>query len=149
MIAHIIALSLFGHSAIQSADYRVDRWRVQVSHDSFTGAVQCRATSGNLRISGDQLLVRLGSGTDTTQAAYRIDGGPAAPAYTTRLPWSEVAGAWGNPSAGRIPVPLSQLQSASTLAVRASPNASIRTFDVRSVPQVLAELRRQACPASS
>jgi hypothetical protein len=157
IVAALVAISLFGGSSLLDAaqtttrHYHLDGWTVRVIWDRFTGAASCTVRKGRVELIDDVLLFHSTSRVDTSDAVFRIDGGPArsvreATYADQRRGYYRNGGPLENPSAGLVALPSYYAANASWVYIRADVRRAPDGFDVRGLPQALALARSQKCP---
>jgi hypothetical protein len=143
-------LGLAPPGQIAERRFDVQGWRITVSQDRFTGAVACRAVHRGMSLSANTLVFRFGRNVDTSKAVYRLDLGPAysvvdQPADEDVRHMVEVEAPLGNPSAGFVALPVSQLAGVRRVDIRANVKSAPQSFDVSGLTAALQLEAAQAC----
>ena len=155
MIGSMVALALFGglfapHSGGQVQHFKVQAWDAEVRTDAFTGAVTCRLRGRDVTVSHGAAAFRFGRWVNTSEAVYRIDGGPAK---SGRLAMNGVATLGvrtigsnpNNVTGGLVHIPVAELADASRVAIRTGRDASPRTFDLKGLAAALNTEKQRGC----
>lgn len=113
---------------------RLAGWTLRVETDRFSDRSVCRLTRGNVRYERHALVIQLSRRIDTSQAIYRIDGGPpiavsADAVELARLGFTLHADDLTNPSLGQVRVPESRLGDARVIAIQ--PRFGARPISVK------------------
>jgi len=157
LMAAVLALSILGpgdHAQIVTRTVVVDDWTAKVRSDQFTGEVSCSLVGRRISFHRDTLVLHLGRDVDTSQSFFRIDEGPVRSVREPRLE-NETHGFFlnsgpiGNPSGGEVALPLSILQGAKKVFVRASPRYQPRAFDLGRFGEALAAAKAAGCKDAS
>jgi len=148
--AALFALSLFGGQTT-TAHRNVGGWTVRTTTDRFTKAVTCSITKGRVEFRKDVLIFRLGRLTDTSQADFRVGGGPVrsvreATYDDQRRGYYRDGGPLENPSAGEVALPSFYVTGAKWVYIRETPRNNLSWFDVSRFPDALALARTMKCP---
>jgi hypothetical protein len=158
IVATLIALSLFGERASLfergqtiTRHHHVGGWTVRVMWDRFTGDIDCTVRKGPVELKNDVLVFHGPPWTDTTDAVFRIDGGPARSVHEAtyddqRRGYYRNGGPLENPSAGEVALPTYYVTNAKWIYIRADAKRAPDAFDVRRFPEALALARAQKCP---
>ena len=157
IVATLAALSLFADHPLlgggQTISHRrvVGAWTVNVIWDRFTGDTRCTVRSGDIELQKDVLIFHAASWVDTSDAVFRIDGGPArsvreATYEDQRRGYYREGGPLENPSAGEVALPTYYVTGAKWVYIRANPRRAPDAFDVRGFSEALALARAQKCP---
>jgi len=156
--AALFALSLFGERQTLfergqqiTTRHHVGGWTVRVSWDRFTGAISCAVNKGRVEFSNDVLIFHSNPEVDTSDAIFRVDGGPArsvreATYDDQRRGYYRSGGPLANPSAGEVALPSFYVTGAKWVYIRANPGRAPDGFDVRHFPEALALARAKKCP---
>jgi hypothetical protein len=155
--AALLALSLFGDKPLLEPSQTVTRhrhvggWTVKISHDRFTGAVSCAMAKGHVEFRTDALIFHLNRDADTSDAVFRIDGGPAHNVHEAtyddeRRGFYRNGGPLANPTGGEVVLPSFYVTGAKWVFIRAVPNREPDAFDVRRFADALALARANGCP---
>jgi hypothetical protein len=156
--AALVALSLFGErqSILERGQtitrhHHVAGWTVRVLWDRFTGDISCTVRKGAVELLNDVLVFHASAWVDTSDAVFRIDGGPARSVHEAtyedqRRGYYRQGGPLENPSAGAVALPSYYVTNAKWVYIRADAKRAPDGFDVRGFPQALALARAQKCP---
>lgn len=165
IIAAALAIALSGHTnrfhrhppvqrpprvQVVKRHFTVAGWSLRTYRDTFTGALSCSLATKTMRFRRDALIFRLGPPQDTTHAYVRIDGAPARPVaegfsevqargFFPRRGWID------DPAGGDVALPVSWLEGAKQIDIRASQAIRPRRFDVGRLAQALAAARAAGC----
>jgi hypothetical protein len=156
LAAAALALSILGGQDGQVAVQvlKTGDWTTKVRSDRFTGEISCSLQTSRIGFHRDTLVFRLGRDTDTSEAFFSVDGGPARSVREPRLE-NETHGFFldsgpiDNPSGGRVALPLSVVRDAKQVRIRASPRHSPRAFDLAGFPAALAAAKAAGCKEES
>ena len=157
LAAAVLALSILGsddHAQIVTRSVKVGDWTARVRSDQFTGEVSCSLAGRRISFHRDTLVFHLGRDVDTSQAFFRIDGGPVRSVREPRLE-NETHGFFldsgpiANPSGGEVALPLSIIQGAREVYVRPSPRYQPRAFDLGQFSEALAAAKAAGCKDAS
>ena len=157
LAAALLALSILGsgdHAQIVTRSVRVGEWTAKVRSEQFTGETSCSLAGRGVSLHRDTLVFHLGRDIDTSQAFFRIDGGPVRSVREPRLE-NETHGFFldsgpiANPSGGEVALPLSIIQGAKQVFVRASPRYQPRAFDLGRFAEALAAAKAAGCKDAS
>jgi len=157
LAAAALALSILGsgdRTQIVTRSVKVGDWTAKVRSDQFTGEVSCSLVGRRISLHRDTLVFHLGRDIDTSQAFFRIDGGPARSVREPRLE-NETHGFFldsgpiSNPSGGEVALPLSIVLGAKKVYVRASARYQPRAFDLSGFAQALAAAKAAGCKDAS
>ncbi len=159
LAATILALSLFGPHAktpppTPDLEYGVAHWRIHVHKDNFTGRLSCKLSGPDMKVKRNTVIFHLAAGVDTTHAWFRIDGGPARQAseafaedeqngYFPERGWID------DTAGGDVALPVSYVQGATVVRVRASPKYHPKTFHVTRLAEAIAATKNAGCPEES
>jgi hypothetical protein len=122
--------------------YELDGWRMVIRKDGFTGEVRCRLYTpktlrrGRITYAQNTFGFQLDKDINTTEAWYRIDGGPARrwKEHFPVLKASRVQTEWGtfeNPSGGVVLIPESELLTAREVTIKGSKKSSPKRFQIK------------------
>lgn len=142
VIALAFALAARPPTRVDHHLYGVGRWRLEVTHDAFAASTTCRVFQGSAAVDDGRLVWSLGPKVDTLNAVVRIDGGAPHVQSERDLPASANT---GNPSDGRIVVPLPALSGARRLQVRAGPQNRVHGLVVARLDEAVAAAGRLGC----
>jgi hypothetical protein len=151
----MIAAAYFSLSLLAAQTGTVHRhvggWTLKVSTDSFTGAVACSMTKGRVEFRNDVLIFHLSRLDDTSDAVFRVDGGPVrsvreATYDDERRGYYRDGGPLENPSAGKVALPSFYVTGAKWVYIRETPRNDISWFDVSRFADALAVARSMKCP---
>jgi hypothetical protein len=152
-----LALSMLGpHGDPQVAarTVKLGDWTAVIRSDQFTGEISCSLAGPAMRFHRDTLVFKLGRGVDSSQAFFRIDGGPARNVREPRVE-NEThgffldSGPLDNPSGGKVALPLSLVQGAKQVIIRASQRHAPRAFDVSQFADALSAAKAAGCKDAS
>jgi hypothetical protein len=158
IVATLVALSLFGErqSVFERGQtitrhHHVEGWTVRVLWDRFTGATSCTVRKGHVELRNDVLVFHAPTWLDTSDAVFRIDGGPARSVHEAtyedqRRGYYRIGGPVENPSAGEVALPSYYVTDAKWVYIRADAGRAPDGFDVRGFPAALALARSEKCP---
>lgn len=122
--------------------YGVGRWRLEVTHDGFAASTTCRLAQGRAVVHDGRLVWSLGPKVDTLHAVVRIDGGAPHVQSERDLPASANT---GNPSDGRVVIPLPALVGARRVQVRVDPRHLVHGLTVARLDEAAAAAERLGC----
>jgi hypothetical protein len=138
-------------------DTRIERshigaWRLVVETDRFTGRLTCQLQRGGIAYERQALVFHLSSRVDTTNAAYRIDGGPTVWSRTDAM---ELAGLGfalynddlANPSGGLVRVPMRRVMGAHAISIQPKANASAIKFNIQGFDLAMKAADKAGCTA--
>jgi len=157
LAAAALALSILGQgngAQIATRSLKVGAWTAKIRRDTFTGDVSCWLNGRGVSFHRDTLVFHLGDGVDTSEAYFRIDGGPARSTREPRLE-NETHGFFlnqgpiGNPSGGEVALPLSVTQGAKQVYIRASAKHAPRAFDLSQFSDALTAAKGAGCSDAS
>jgi hypothetical protein len=152
MAGHLLVVMLFILSPLlHENDFREQRarlggWTLDIRKDVFTGRQACRLRRGEVYYERRALVFQLGGRADTSQAAYRIDGGPAYQVAAdqvelARLGFELQGEDLFNPSGGVVRVTLARLGAARRVDIAPKLYGPSRRFDVEGLGQALRKAR--------
>jgi hypothetical protein len=156
--ATLVALALFGEpqslferGQTTTHHHHVGGWTVRVIWDRFTGETSCTVRKGRVELQNDVLIFHAPEEVDTSDAVFRIDGGPARSVHEAtyedqRRGYYRNGGPLENPSAGEVALPTYYVTGAKWVYIRANPRRAPDAFDVRNFPEALALARSLKCP---
>jgi hypothetical protein len=156
--ASLVALVLFGerqsffeHGQTITQHHHVAGWTVRVIWDRFTGETSCTVRKGHVELKDDVLVFHSPTWVDTSDAVFRIDGGPARSVHEAtyedqRRGYYRSGGPVENPSAGEVALPSYYVTHAEWVYIRAGAGRAPEGFDVRGFPAALALARSEKCP---
>jgi len=157
LMAAALALSILGpgdQAQVVTQSVKVGDWTAKVRRDQFTAEVSCSLVGRRVSFHRDTLVFHMGRDVDTSQAFFRIDNGPVRSVREPRLE-NETHGFFldsgpiGNPSGGEVALPLSTIQGAKKVFVRASPRYQPRAFDLGRFTDALAAAKSAGCKDAS
>jgi hypothetical protein len=129
---------------------KLGHWTLDITRDAFAGSTSCRMRMQGMVVEHSAARFDFGRGARTFEAIYRIDGGPptswranamALAANGIRLQSENIE----NPSNGWVAVPLGAILSAHKIAIRPSPRANARTFDLTGLASALEQADAAGC----
>lgn len=146
-----VALALSPASAHKQR-LRGGDWVLAIRHDDFTGRSRCELASHNHRMHYEPGAIgfRVGKRRDTLAAWYRVDGG-------VPVRWQDRTAALigagvaidgpdlDNPTGGWVWIPLTEVEQAHDVAIRASDHSHVRNFRPAGFATMLVEARRSGC----
>jgi hypothetical protein len=129
----------------------VGGWTLKVTRDKFTHEVSCSMSKGRVEFSNDVLIFHSNPDDDTTDAVFKVDGGPVrsvrdATFEDQRRGYFRAGGPLENPSAGQVALPSHYVTGASWVYIRPTPKHPPNGFDVRGFAGALALARQLQCP---
>jgi hypothetical protein len=142
----------FSPASAKFERYNSDGWRLRVRHDRFTGQTRCALASSNhhLRYQPGAVGFLVGKRRDTLAAWYRIDGG--VPVRWQNRMASLIAAdvaidgpGLDNPTGGWVWIPLSEVEHAGTVAIRASDHGRLHHYAIAGFVPMLDAARRLGC----
>jgi len=157
LMAAVLALSILGpgdQAQVVTQSVKVGDWTTKVRRDQFTAEVSCSLVGRRISFHRDTLVFHMGHDVDTSQAFFRVDNGPVRSVREPRLE-NETHGFFldsgpiGNPSGGEVALPLSTIQGARKVFVRASPRYQPRAFDLGRFADALAAAKAAGCKDAS
>ncbi|HEX4179304.1 MAG TPA: hypothetical protein VHY32_00785 [Caulobacteraceae bacterium] len=157
LAAVALALSMLGSgddAQISARSLKVGDWTAVVRSDRFTGEITCSLKAHAISFHRDTLVFNLGREIDSSQAFFRIDGGPARSVREPQLQ-NETHGFFldsgpvDNPSGGRVALPLALVQDAKQVMIRASPRHPPRIFDLARFSEALSAAKTAGCKDQS
>lgn len=140
--------------AAQTKSYRFGVWRLQMTHDTFTGDNTCRMKSYQMRYADHVLSFRFDGHIDADAAVFRINGGPideaakyegavkSAQLFYDPRPLDHL----GDP---RVLLPESLFDNAVYIDIRPNPKALVHHFRLDGLRSALAFMREHDCSAPS
>jgi hypothetical protein len=149
----LAALSLVV-TAVDAPDITKGRsgvWTYDVYDDRFTGLRACRLHERHVRYVRHTLRFDLGSRTQTYDAVYRIDDGPAQTAASQQMAVAKdgvslTDDRLANPSGGLVNIPAQTLKAGRMVTVRASARARPVSFDISGFNEALSAALAAGCP---
>lgn len=149
--ATMLALSLFGAHQTITRHHHVGGWTVRVVWDRFTGDISCTVRKGRVELQNDVLIFHSPEWTDTSDAIFRIDGGPARSVHEAtyedqRRGYYRQGGPLANPSAGEVALPTYYVTGAKLVWIRPDARQEPWHFDVSRFADALALARSWKCP---
>ena len=149
--AAFLALSLFGSGQTDTVHRHVSGWTVRVTSDHFTKEVSCSMSKGRVAFHNDVLVFHLGEFADTSDAVFRVDGGPVRSVHEAtyddqRRGYYRNGGPLENPSAGQVALPSFYVTGAKYVYIRETPRNGLSWFDVSGFADALAAARAMKCP---
>lgn len=129
---------------------QIGQWTLDVKHDPFTAAVSCTLRAPHMTFEHAAVSFRFRPDTDTFNAMYRVDTGPA---YSWRISAMALA-AHGvqiqnddirNPSGGKVTVPYNALVGGKVVWVRPGPKVAATPFKIDDLPTAVTAARSQGC----
>ncbi len=157
MILTVAALALWsGVFEGKGRDVRVERyqaapgWILYVRQDRFTGTTSCLMKGRKMTYRHGVLTFHFSRRTDTANALYRVDQGPAR---AVGLVGPEAAGLGAefkskntkNPSDGKVHIPSAHLEAAQTVSVRPNKKRQATSFSLTGFDQALTVAKRLNC----
>lgn len=139
-------------AAAKVEHHRDGRWVLKVRHDHFTGRTRCTLQTKNHRLQYQPGAVGflIGKRRNTLPAWYRIDGG--APVRWQNRTASLIATGVAidgpgleNPTGGWVWIPVSEVENAVTVAIRADEHARVRRYRLDKFGSMLASARSLGC----
>jgi hypothetical protein len=137
---------------ILSSRVHVAGWTLYRYQDRFSERVVCRLSRDGVTYERHAIVLHFPAQTDTSEAVYRIDGGPPIAAVTDAM---ELASSGfqlrdddlRNPSQGLLRIPERRLAGAQLVNVETSPAFAIATFKLDGLGPALAAARAAGCEA--
>ena len=150
-LAALLSLPWVSHpSEAHRAHHRIGPWTLTVVEDRFSGQVQCRLAARGMDFTRGALVLHLSPKADTSDAIYRIDGGPPRSVRADALELVRLGFAlhqddlW-NPSGGLVRIPAPALGGATRGAVEARPGAPVYSFRIDALAPALEAARTAGC----
>jgi hypothetical protein len=130
--------------------HRVDQWRYEIDRDNFTGGQRCRLSERDVSYGRKTLTFRFSPGTDTSQAVFRIEDGPAHPWTEVRLQLLNNGvpiqdDSVENPSRGLVRIPAVDVGDARWVWIRSGPRTRPRRFVIAGLRPALAAAQASGC----
>lgn len=150
-LAALLSLPWASHpSQVHRTHQRVGPWTVSVVEDRFSGQVQCRLAARGMDFERGALTLHLSPKADTSDAVYRVDGGPphsvrADALELVRMGFALHRDDLTNPSGGLVRIPVATLAGAKQVAVAARPGAPVYSFQVGALAPALEAARTAGC----
>lgn len=156
MILTVAVLALWSGLFEKGRDVRAERyqaapgWTLNVRHDGFSGTTSCLIKGRKMTYRHGVLTFHFSPRTDTANALYRVDQGPA---QSVGLVAPEAAGLGAefkskntkNPSDGKVHIPTSHLEAAQTVAVRPNKQRRATSFSLSGFEQAITVARQLNC----
>jgi hypothetical protein len=156
----LLAMTIWTHPHDGVVDFRsrvhvrqghVRDWQWQVRTDRFTDKVSCRLNTKRMNVHDQTVVFNVRRGADTTHATFRIDTIAARPVSAVFAPVQKHGifperGWIDDRAGGEVALPLEMVDGALDIAIRPSPRALIRVYDVRYIGDALAALKAAGCP---
>jgi hypothetical protein len=142
-----------GHGDVRVVHQRLDGWNIELRNDQFRKATSCVIARGPIRLENGVMVFRFPRYVTTTQAEFRVDGGPArsvgelaveAAGRGVRLDTSDLR----HPGGGRVALPLRAIAGAQAVDIRPNEARNHRAFDLRGLPSAIDAAKRQGCDAA-
>jgi hypothetical protein len=149
--AALFALSLFDAPQTHTVRHHVAGWTVKVTADRFTKGVSCAVSKGKVAFRNDVLIFHLHDYADTSDAMFRVDGGPVRSVHEAtyedqRRGYYRSGGPLENPSGGEVALPSFYVTGAKWVYIRETPRDYLSWFDVSHFADALALARSLNCP---
>ncbi|WBO24455.1 hypothetical protein [Sphingomonas abietis] len=139
-------------AAAKDERFQSDGWGLAVRHDRFTGQTRCVLTSVNRRsrYQPGAIGFLMGKRRDTLTAWYRVDDGAPIQwqARTASLIAANVSidgPGLDNPTGAWVWIPVSELEQAKTVAIRANDQGRIHHYRLAGFVRMLDAARRLGC----
>jgi hypothetical protein len=147
MVPMLAALLFFGSDKPQVQRYAIKPWVVTVSHDKFTGAASCSAQAPHVRLVGERLIFDTGREVEPTEAAYRMDSGPAQrlSALTSDGGYRESFAFDPERDAREVFFNISDLAGVQKVYVRPDGRRAVATLDLAVLPKVIETEKNAGC----
>ena len=129
---------------------QIGQWTLAVKHDRFTGALSCSLTAPQMSFERAALTFRFSRRTETFDAVYRVDAGPAfswrlsamaLAAHGVQLQTDDAA----NPSGGRVILPYSALVGGKTVWIRPSEKQRAWPFRIDDLASAVTAAKDAGC----
>ena len=138
-----------------SHSYRIPAWEIRVTRDRFTDERRCilaqgRAAAPIVSYAHGAVAFQFARGLNTTQASFKIDDGPAR-AWSSIYPELVETGAalegrsLGNPTGGKVLLPLALLKGVHAVTIRPAPNRKPRLFSIDGLGDALSSASNLGC----
>ena len=150
-LAAVLSLPWFSHpSDVHRERQRVGPWTLTVVQARFAGETQCRLAAHGVDYERGALVIHLSRKADTSDAVYRIDGGPprsvrADVLEIARLGFLLNKDELWNPSGGLVRIPAHAIAGATRVAVQTRPGAPVYGFRVDGLEPALEAARTAGC----
>jgi hypothetical protein len=153
MLGIMLALAV---PTAQAKLYRSSPWVLKARRDSFTGVTRCDLRSANHRVIYQPAAVGflIGRRRNTSNAWYKVDGKPPV-RWQNRIATliaSDVSIeglGLDNPTVGWVWIPLAEVLTARTVAIRADDRGHIYRFSLAPLGPVLASGQRAGCTSDA
>lgn len=143
-------LPFFHPHDVHTSRYGIQGWRLDVHKDGFAEHTACELQRGPVSVRRGVATFRFGDGVDTANAVMRVDGGPpqnvglhAVEAAGLGAPM--LGGDLGNPSGGRVAVPLRLVAGAHEVDLRPVKWHDHRQFKLDGLEAALQAAQGQGC----
>lgn len=138
------------HPDIKVERRHVGGWALKVETDRFTGRLTCSLSKPGIRYERQTLVFQLSRGTNTFDAAYRVDDAPAVSSRSDALELAHQGFALhdddlANPSGGMVRIPMDRLSGAQTVKIQARPNVMPIRFKVDGLSEALSAAKAMGC----
>ena len=143
----------------KTSSYATPAWHVSVEKDRFTGLSACKLYQGlwarrTVSYAHDAVVFHFSHKLNTTQAWYRLDGGPTKP-WADVYPRLVQAGvvldgqSLDNPTGGLVMLPAAELAGVHTVTIRVNQRSNPRTFEVDGFSDALASAQARGCDTTT
>src|ERR1700733_6847084 len=144
--AAYLALSLFGAGQTDTVHRHVGGWTVRVTTDRFTKGGSCSVTKGRVAFRNDVLVFHLGEYANTSDAVFRVDGGPVRSVHEgtyddQRRGYYRSGGPLEKPAGGAGALPSFYVTGAKSVYIREKLRDGRSWFDVSHFADALALAR--------
>lgn len=134
--------------------YRVGPWHGMAVTDGFSGAVTCTLAGRGVGLHNQTLIFDVGHGLETTHAQFKVDGGPAR-SVADAFPDVRARGFFPergwilDAAGGQVALPLSYVDGAGSVAIRATPHARPKVFRLAGLGEAVAKAGQAGCTDAS
>jgi hypothetical protein len=159
---------LFGHNAHEHQDkvrpaaagrtvrraFKAGAWHGVAVKDGFSGAVSCALAGRGVSLHSQTLIFDLGHGLETTHAQFKVDGGPAR-SVAEAFPDVRSQGFFPergwilDAAGGQVALPLSYVDSAATITIRAAAHGRPKVFRLAHLGDAVAKAGQAGCTDAS
>jgi hypothetical protein len=158
MLSQLMLISLlqlappWGHGQVQGETHSVGGWRLYVVTDRFTGQRSCKLYRPKVDYQRQALVLHLSRRADTSNAVYRVDGGPLVSSRADDMELARLGFALSdddleNPSGGLVRVPARRIEGASAVTVEVPASHRPIRFRIEGLAAALETAAEAGCPA--
>jgi hypothetical protein len=150
-LAAVLSLPWFSHpSDLHRESHRLGPWTLTVEQARFAGETRCRLVARGVDYERGAVVIHLSRKADTSDAIYRIDGGPprsvrADVLEIARLGFLLNKDELWNPSGGLVRIPEHTVAGATRVAVQTRPGTTVHDFRVDGLEPALEAARTAGC----